>query len=319
MVQLLKIKEQIYRFVGRFEIYVLALIRFVIAFMAFSMINRNVGFMTELREYPVALVLALLCSFMPTGVMMFFGVVLILAHFYALSTELCAIAALLFVILFCIYLRFSTRKGLYTVLTPMFGAFGVPYVMPVAAGLLDQAYTVVSVICGEVVYFLLKNVKENSALFSPVDDVSTKSVVTLAVTQIFTDKEMYLYLGAFAAAGIVVCCVRKMAADHARSIAIVIGIAIQMGIICSGEIYFGNNQDIVKVVIGSVVSLLIALGVDFMSMSLDYTRVEHVQFEDDEYYYYVKAVPKNTVATPQKRVKTIRVPEKAVKQQKRDR
>jgi hypothetical protein len=127
----------------------------------------------------------------------------------------------------------------------------------------------------------------------------------LAVTQIFTDKEMYLYLGAFAAAGIVVCCVRKLAADHARSIAIVIGIAIQMGIICSGEIYFGNNQDIIKVVIGCVVSLLIALGVDFMSMSLDYTRVEHVQFEDDEYYYYVKAVPKASVPVADKQVKKI--------------
>ena len=43
-----------------------------------------------------------------------------------------------------------------------------------------------------------------------------------------------------------------------------------------------------------------------------------VQFEDDEYYYYVKAVPKNTVATPEKRVKTIRVPEKAVNRSRRD-
>ena len=52
---------------------------------------------------------------------------------------------------------------------------------------------------------------------------------------------------------------------------------------------------------------------------MDYSRTEYVQFEDDEYYYYVKAVPKNTVAVPQKRVKTIRVPEKAVREQKRDR
>ena len=53
--------------------------------------------------------------------------------------------------------------------------------------------------------------------------------------------------------------------------------------------------------------------------NVDYSRTEYVQFEDDEYYYYVKAVPKNTVTAPQKRVKTIRVPEKAVREQKRDR
>ena len=32
---------------------------------------------------------------------------------------------------------------------------------------------------------------------------------------------------------------------------------------------------------------------------MDYNRTERVQFEDDEYYYYVKAVPKNTVKLPE--------------------
>jgi hypothetical protein len=31
-------------------------------------------------------------------------------------------------------------------------------------------------------------------------------------------------------------------------------------------------------------------------MNLDYARTERVQFEDDDYYYYVKAVPKKMVA-----------------------
>jgi len=42
-----------------------------------------------------------------------------------------------------------------------------------------------------------------------------------------------------------------------------------------------------------------------MCFSVDYERTEMVQFEDDEYYYYVKAVPKNLVAIPEKQVKKI--------------
>ena len=42
-----------------------------------------------------------------------------------------------------------------------------------------------------------------------------------------------------------------------------------------------------------------------MTHSLDYSRVEHVQFEDDEYYYYVKAVPKASVPVEDKQVKQI--------------
>ena len=38
--------------------------------------------------------------------------------------------------------------------------------------------------------------------------------------------------------------------------------------------------------------------------NLDYTRVENVQFEDDNYYYYVMAVPKTVVKAKSKRVTT---------------
>ena len=32
------------------------------------------------------------------------------------------------------------------------------------------------------------------------------------------------------------------------------------------------------------------------SLQLNFRRTEYVQYEDDEYYYYVKAVPKINVA-----------------------
>ena len=90
--------------------------------------------MKVLSDYPVALILALLCSFLPAGLMMFFGAVLILLQFFALSKELCLIMALVFVVMFCLYFRFTSRKGLYTVLTPLLGVVGIPYTMPVASG-----------------------------------------------------------------------------------------------------------------------------------------------------------------------------------------
>lgn len=305
MVQLLKIKEHIYRFIGKYEIYAMAVFRFLVAFLAFSLINHQIGYMDILKEYPIALLCALLCSFLPSGMMLFFGALLILLNCYALSLELCGIVALIFVALFCIYYRFTSKKGIYTVLTSVLGIAGIPYVMPVAAGILDRIYTVVAVVCGEFVYFLLKSVNQNAALFLAKETITKKSVVTLAVLQIFTDKEMYFYLAAFAAAAVIVSCVRRLSVDHARTIAIVLGIAVQLGVICSGEIYLGETGRIVRVILGCMVSLVIALVLDFMILSVDYSRVEHTQFEDDEYYYYVRAVPKAFVSVEDKQVKHI--------------
>ena len=44
---------------------------------------------------------------------------------------------------------------------------------------------------------------------------------------------------------------------------------------------------------------------EFMIFSVDYSRTQRMQFEDDEYYYYVKAVPKIVVSAPEKTVKKI--------------
>ena len=47
------------------------------------------------------------------------------------------------------------------------------------------------------------------------------------------------------------------------------------------------------------------LFLEVIFFSVDYSRTENVQFEDDEYYYYVKAVPKVGVQMPEKQVKHI--------------
>ena len=52
-----------------------------------------------------------------------------------------------------------------------------------------------------------------------------------------------------------------------------------------------------------MVSGVIAFVIQFLFFNLDYSRTERLQFEDDEYYYYVKAVPKAFVAGSDKQVK----------------
>ncbi|MCC8028944.1 MAG: hypothetical protein LIO75_03970 [Lachnospiraceae bacterium] len=306
MVRFLKIRERIFRFIGRYEIYVMAAVRFVIAFAAFSLINSATGYMKVLTDYPIALVFALLCSFLPAGLMVFLGVVLILLQFYALSPLLCLITAMIFIILFCVYMRFSDRKALYAVLTPLLSAFGIPYVMPVASGFFGEPFAVISAVCGEVAFFILRHVTASSALFTATDETGgTSGTITLAVTEILTDREMYIYLAAFAIAAVAVYCVRKLSVDYAHIASVAVGIALQLIIIGGGEIYLGNTQALVRVLIGCVVSLFISFGIVLMTRCLDYSRVERMQFEDDDYYYYVKAVPKAFVKPADRQVKHI--------------
>ena len=58
-------------------------------------------------------------------------------------------------------------------------------------------------------------------------------------------------------------------------------------------------------VIFTVVAVLLGIVLEFFVFGGDYTRTERLEYEDDDYYYYVKAVPKALVATSERSIKKI--------------
>ena len=76
-------------------------------------------------------------------------------------------------------------------------------------------------------------------------------------------------------------------------------------VIVAGSIVFSVQIDYVTLIFGNIISVLLALILEFFIFSVDYSKAEKFQYEDDEYYYYVKAIPKVSVAVPEKRVKKI--------------
>ena len=51
--------------------------------------------------------------------------------------------------------------------------------------------------------------------------------------------------------------------------------------------------------------IVVGLIMELFLFAVDYSRTERFEYEDDEYHYYVKAIPKLSVATPEKTVKRI--------------
>ena len=98
---------------------------------------------------------------------------------------------------------------------------------------------------------------------------------------------------------------RKLSVDNAWKIAIVSGALVYVIVVVIGRVTMHVDVPYVAVIIGTIVSILLALVLEFFAFAVDYSRTENLQFEDDEYFYYVKAVPKVTVTAPEKTVKRI--------------
>lgn len=305
MTSLLVLKEYIRKFYGKNEVFITPVLKLILASVSLMMINSNLGYMDKIDNFAIVLIVALMCSFLPMGFILLFSAMFILLHFYALALEVAVVALALFVIMFLMYFRFVPKDTILVVLTPICFILKIPYVMPIVAGLICTPASAVSVGCGVIIYYLVSYVSVNATTLNAMDAGEATARFRMVIDSILGNKEMLVTVAAFAITVIVVYMVRRMSIDYSWTIAMVAGAITNIVILLMGDLLYDTNISILGVMFSSVISVLIAKALQFFVLNLDYTRTEKVQFEDDEYYYYVKAVPKITVSTPTKTVKKI--------------
>ena len=317
MTALLELRENLKKIYSRNEAFILPVIKFLLSFIVLSIINGKMGYMTKLDNMAIVLIVSLLCSFLPTGFMAFFAMMFAVLHMYALSIETAAVGLVVFLLLYLLFLRFTAKEALVVVLTPVLCMLKLPYVMPVAMGLIGTPASCVSVGCGVVVYYLLQTVITNAPTINSMGAEEATAKLRLLIDGMLGNKAMLVMIAAFAVTVIVVYLIRRMSVDHSWTIAMVAGVMIEVMILLVGDLMYDTNLSIVSALLGAVVTLIACKIIEFFRFCLDYSRTEKVQFEDDEYYYYVKAVPKMTVAAPTNTVKKINTQRRPAGQQTR--
>ena len=317
MTALLELRENLKKIYSRNEAFILPVIKFLLGFIVLSIINGKMGYMTKLDNMAIVLIVSLLCSFLPTGFMAFFAMMFAVLHMYALSIETAAVGLVVFLLLYLLFLRFTAKEALVVVLTPVLCMLKLPYVMPVAMGLIGTPASCVSVGCGVVVYYLLQTVITNAPTINSMGAEEATAKLRLLIDGMLGNKAMLVTIAAFAITVIVVYLIRRMSVDHSWTIAMVAGVMIEVMILLVGDLMYDTNLSIVSALLGAVVTLIACKIIEFFRFCLDYSRTEKVQCEDDEYYYYVKAVPKMTVAAPTNTVKKINTQRRPAGQQTR--
>ena len=306
MTGFLVLKDKIVNFYNEHGALVRPVIKFLVTFVAFTLINSHIGYLEILDNQLMLLVAAIVLSFVPWSliVVVFSGMVIV--NLYALTLEIAAVVLVLMIIMFLLFFRFSSRDGIFILLIPIAFYLRVPYVIPIVAGLMCSPASIVSVSFGTIVYYILNVVETNETAISNIssDKASTAGIGTV-VSMITGNKEMILTVVVFAIVLLIVYAIRRKSIDHAWMKAILIGVTVEFVALLVGSLILNTNVSILWLVIGTALSLVIAVILQFFVFSVDYTRVEHTQFEDDEYYYYVKAVPKLNVAEPEMNVKRI--------------
>ena len=151
MSRLLVTIEYIKQIYSKNQAYIDPVLKLLLAMIVFLMINSKIGYMERIDSMVVVLVAALFCSFMPLKTIAFISAFFMLLHYYALSPECALVVLAMFLVMFLLFLRFVPNETLVVLLTPIMFALKVPYVMPIAMGLLGGPASSVSVSFGVII------------------------------------------------------------------------------------------------------------------------------------------------------------------------
>ncbi len=253
----------------------------------------------------VVLIVALMCSFMPMNFIVVMAALFVMLHLYAFNLECTIVLGAGFLLMFLLYLRFSPKDTLVVLLMPICFILKIPYVIPLAMGLIGSPVSAVSIACGTIAYYMLHFVTENMTAILAMDGEEMTVKFKFVVDGILHNRDMVITIAAFAVTVVLVYLIRRLSIDYAWTIAMAAGAVVNITVLLVGDLMFDTNVALLEVVLGNILSLLLAVVLQFFVFNVDYSRTEKVQFEDDEYYYYVKAVPKISVARPEKQVKQI--------------
>ena len=303
MSNLFVLKEQLQAFYARYSKEVDKIVHFLLAFIVFYLINSKIGYMEAVSNPIVALILALIWALLPGTLTVLAAAVLILIHIFALSMGVMAVTAALFAIMFIFYFRFTPETSMIVLLVMVAYLFKIPFAVPISFALMGTPSCIIPIIFGTMIYSMISYLETSATAVTGASGMAGE--ISLFASRILQNKEMWIYIASFVVAVLVVYTLRKSEFDQSWKIAVASGAVADIIVIVAGSIVFSTPIDYVTLIFGNMISVALALILEFFIFSVDYSKAEKFQYEDDEYYYYVKAIPKVSVAVPEKRVKKI--------------
>ena len=155
MAVLLEFKEKFRRFYNKYDTYLVPALKFIVALVSFIMLNASIGYMEKLNNPVIAILISVICAFLPVGFTIVMLSLFMVAHLYAISVEFALIALCVVLLMYLLYFRFASKSGYLLILTVFMCWIKMPFVLPVAVGLCSSVISVVPVSFGVIIYYII--------------------------------------------------------------------------------------------------------------------------------------------------------------------
>ena len=307
MEKLLLVRERLSSIYGRYSILIQPLARFAVMFGALLVMGQFIGFGDLIGSPVVFAAVSLIGAWLPFSLRLLMVAVLVLTNLFGLSLETMAAVAAVMLIMFCINYIFRPEKNYLLLLMPICFFLGIPYAPVLLVALSGSLLEMIPIAFSTILYYLVVYIGNNTSLLSSASTLTMMEKIMQLVTGLVNNQEMWLMCITLCMILLVTYLVGRMKNDYSRYIGMGMGMTTGIMVLLVGIFALDIHLSVGMLIVGILMSALLAFGVEFFLLPLSYLQTELVQFEDDDYYYYVKAVPKMAISRPEVQIKKLNI------------
>ena len=306
MTKLLELRERLRSFYYEYESIFKGAWKFLLSFSVFLTVISRISFLKTFHVPALAAGLAVVCIFLPASAISFLTGALIVVLSFGVSAEAGSVALIVTLLVVLLYFGLRPKYSILIVFTLIACTFNIGGSVPIAAALLCSPAGIVPMCIGIIYYDLISVERINySSLASFNDRLNSVEKITGFLQGMADNRRALMLAAAFVLTFMIVWFLRRRPVSYAWSIAISVGLMVYILAILAASFIFDISLSIPGLIAGCSAGVLVALVVLLFGFTLDGSRTEYLEYEDDEYYYFVKAVPKMTVAATDRKVTRI--------------
>lgn len=310
MMTLLVLKSRMKTFYEKHYTIMRIVWKSIIVFLALFLITGHLGYSKVLSNWLLLVAGALFCGFMPditsAGILFF-------VYFWEILqvSPVLGIVLLITVLIYFLMMGRVTHGQEYMILLiPVLSYLNMEFAVPLIAALFVSPIMLPAAAMGILFRHLLDAMVEYiNVSASSADAASTPDVVWMPLQYVIDclGRDTMLFISVITAlvTFLVVYTIRRSQIRRSSQIAILAGGLVSMMILLIANISLDLGLNPFFYTLYIIAGMIAAYVVQFFHMTLDYHGTRKLQFEDDEYYYYVTAIPKYKVAVVDKVVTRI--------------
>ena len=292
MTRILEIREKIESFYARAASYVDMALRFVLLLFLLLGMAKMFGNESIFANVFVILLASLLGALLPLRALPIIVGAFSVGFAFTIGVDAGLVLLLLYATLYCLLLRFVPEDSLAFVLTPPSLAFGLPALVPVVAGLRRRPPSILAIACGSFAWHVLQSLAANAAAVAEIPSGDYPARIRLFFGSVLSDPGVVIEILALAAAFIVTYGIRRTGIVHAFTVGVVLGSLTCAFFIELGHLALGQSFQVLSSLLGTILVIAIGFVLQFFWFAPDFRRAESFDFMDDDFYYYVRVVPK---------------------------